>query len=382
MDPCRQRGRIFVALRFIESLRRALPSASFLLTTTTSTGHRVAAERLDRRDLLLYFPTDFPWVVRRALRTLRPQALILTESELWPNLIRMAKRSGVPVMLVNGRISQSSYRGYRRIRMFMGPVLKCFDALLVQSETDRERLLDLGADPAAVFTPGSAKYDVSLGAPPIKDITPVLASFGIEPEDPILLGGSTWAGEEAALLDAYTHLRQRFDSLRLILVPRHAERRAEVIAEISRRGLTHACRSGASAAPGSGPVDVLLVDTTGELRDFYAAATVIFVGKSLTQNGGQNVIEPAALAKPIVVGPNMQNFPVVIDDFLGAKAMVQVAGAADFEDALACFLADPDLRDQCGQRAAAVVQSHAGAIERSVRRLLPFIQSSSRGNAA
>jgi len=108
MDPCRQRGRIFVALRFIESLRRALPSASFLLTTTTSTGHRVAAERLDRRDLLLYFPTDFPWVVRRALRTLRPQALILTESELWPNLIRMAKRSGVPVMLVNGRISQSS----------------------------------------------------------------------------------------------------------------------------------------------------------------------------------------------------------------------------------------------------------------------------------
>jgi len=264
----------------------------------------------------------------------------------------------------------------------MGPVLKCFDALLVQSETDRERLLDLGADPAAVFTPGSAKYDVSLGAPPIKDITPVLASFGIEPEDPILLGGSTWAGEEAALLDAYTHLRQRFDSLRLILVPRHAERRAEVIAEISRRGLTHACRSGASAAPGSGPVDVLLVDTTGELRDFYAAATVIFVGKSLTQNGGQNVIEPAVLAKPIVVGPNMQNFPVVIEDFLRAKAMVQVAGVADFEDALACFLADPDLRDQCGQRAAAVVQSHAGAIERSVQRLLPFIQSSSRRNVA
>ena len=324
-------------------------------------------------DVLLYFPADFPLIVNRVLDILNPTLILLTESELWPNLVRKAKARGIPIVLVNGRISESSFRGYRRLRVFFARVLRWVDLLLVQSETDRRRLVELGADPAAVRVMGSAKYDVTrLDAAGREGIGQALRACSITPASLIFVGGSTWKGEEGILLDLLKRLRAEFPNLKLILVPRHAERRAEVEAEIRARGLTHVRRSeiGKGGAAETAAPDVLLVDTTGELKDFYAAADVIFVGKSLASRGGQNVIEPAALGKPVIVGPYMSNFEAVVADFLAADAIVQVPDAAALEAAARALLADRDRCQEMGRRAKAVVEAKKGAVRESVRAFL------------
>lgn len=373
-------GEIFVALRFMDEVRARHPGERFVLSTTTSTGHALAAGKIRPEDVLIYFPLDFPWIVRRALRLIRPKVLALVECELWPNLIRLAKKADVRLFLVNGRISDHSYRGYRRLRLFTRPLLQQVDLLCVQSEADRGRLLDLGADPSRLHVMGSAKYDMTAADGDGEETArAVLEAAGVTREHLVLLGGSTWAGEEEALLDAYQDLRARFPGLSLVLVPRHAERSEAVQRVIESRGLTVTRRSAvqAGAKPPAAPPDVLLVDTTGELRSFYACATVIFVGKSLTQHGGQNIIEPALCGKPIVVGPNMENFPVVIDDFLAAKALVQVRDAAGLRRALADLLGDAAARAGHGERALRLVRERAGAVRKTVE-LVEALSSAAR----
>jgi len=365
-------GEIYVALRFMEQLRASAPNTRFVLTTTTSTGRAVAGQKLCPEDVLLYFPADFPCIVRRVLNVMRPRAVVLTESELWPNLIRIAESKNIPVVLINGRISESSFRGYKLLRVFSKRALGSVALFLVQAPQDQRRLVKLGAAEEKIHVVGTAKYDVvesdGEGAQKARQI---LDASGFSPGSLIMLGGSTWAGEEAVLLDVYERLRGSFGRLKVVLVPRHAERRGEVEAEIARRGLSYLRRSEVTEGPGrvegsESGVDVLLVDTTGELRNFYAHASVIFVGKSLASRGGQNVIEPASLGKPIVVGPHMENFPVVVSDFLSAKALIQVADTNALERAFRNLLADADLREQYGQRAQAVVRSKRGALARSV----------------
>lgn len=373
-------GEVFIALRFIRAMREARPDLGFVLTTNTSTGHGVARKGLHADDVLLYNPIDFPFVIRRVLRTLQPKALVLTESEIWPNMIRLAKRSGVPVFIVNGRISDGSYRGYHALRYFFKPVIGCLDLALLQGEGDRERLDSLGADTGRLRVMGSAKYDVaeadSTGEERARE---VLRQCGFGDGDPVVVGGSTWPGEERVLLESLRDLRVDFPSVRLVLVPRHAERRDEVVSELASHDFrfvkwTDIQEDGAPREP----VDVLLVDTTGELKHIYALATVIFVGKSLTNHGGQNFIEPALFAKPVVVGPNMENFPVVVRDFLDAEALVQVRDAGELCGALSAFLSDAERREAYGRRAADVVHAKRGVIRESVELIL---DASGLGNA-
>ena len=365
-------GELFVGLKVLEELKRRHPEARFLVSTTTSTGHAIARERVRAPDAMIYFPVDFPPVVRRVLRLVRPKALIVVESELWPNLVRGASRRGIPVFLVNGRISAKSFRGYRVLRVFTRRILRLFEILCVQSPADRDRLIDLLAPPDRIRVMNSAKYEVAEKDPAGEAAAAAaLARVGFDGGRPVLLGGSTWPGEEGALLDVFRALRGRYPDLRLVLVPRHVERKADVIAAVEARGLRYRLRSDpAEAAP---PPDVLVVDTTGELRNFYARATVIFVGKSLCSTGGQNIIEPALYAKPVVVGPHMENFPVVIDDFLAADAIRQAPDAAGLQAAIAGFLADPGLRERVGANAAALVEAKSGAIRQTVDLLEPRI---------
>jgi len=370
-------GEINVALRFMGVLRELDPGLAFVLTATTSTGHALAASRLHPDDVLLYFPCDFPFVVRRVLNCISPSALVLVESELWPNLIREATRRGIPVMLVNGRISDSSYRGYRLVSGLARPVLSSMALLLVQSEVDRRRLVSLGSVPQRTHVIGSAKYDVAVLHP--REAAParqVLAACGIAPDDLLIVGGSTWRGEERILLEIYNELRPDWPTLRLVLVPRHVERSSEVEAEIRRHGLPVVRRSQVDGIgffkPSVPPV--LLVDTTGELTDFYAAATVVFVGKSLTQHGGQNPIEPAALGKPVIVGPNMENFVGIITDFLAGEAVVQVRDAAGLKTALTKLLGSAEARRALGERAREVVESKRGALRRSAEMILEQVR--------
>lgn len=372
-------GEVFVAGRIMQALRELQPGIRFVLSTTTSTGYRMAEQQVGSGDDLIYFPVDFPWAVKRALDRIRPTALILTESELWPTMIRSCARRGIPVVLVNGRVSDSSYPGYRRVRGFFEPVLRCFRLLLVQSPQDVERLTALGAPADRVRLVGTVKFDVD--PPPAAKVAALrsdLAALGFEGDCCILMGGATWPGEEEALLSIYRELREAHPELRLLLVPRHAERGDEVEAEITRQGLHCLRRSrgdrvrpeGVSAGDA-----VLLADTTGEMAALYTFATVVFVGKSLTSRGGQNMIEPSALAKAVIVGPHTANFPGVMADFRADAAILEVADREELAATIAHLLEDAAYREACGQRAAACVRRHGGVLQASARQLLEVLHA-------
>ena len=369
-------GEVGVGLRLIAELRRRRPDLRCLLSTTTSTGYAVALKQLDAADVLIYFPLDFPLITRRVLGLIKPCALLLIENELWPNLVRGAVRRGIPVALINGRISPHSFRGYRRLKPLTRRLLAGVNLFCAQGAADARRLIELGAPSERVQVMGSAKYDlVPAGDGGAQQARAVLAAAGFDAARLLLLGGSTWRGEEAVLLDTYRRLRDRFPDLALVLVPRHAERRAEVLREIETRGLQAVVRSRVPSSADAAVVrpDVLLVDTTGELRDFYAVADVIFVGKSLTQHGGQNIIEPAQCGKPVLAGPHLENFDSIVPDFLAAHALVQVRDAAGLTAAIGELLADPAARRALGERAAGVVRDQAGVIRVTAARLLPLL---------
>ena len=371
-------GEIYVALKFIDEMRSIQPALSFILSTTTSTGHRIAENRLNPVDVLVYFPADFPFVVRRVLDKINPLALILTEGEIWPNIIHHANKRNIPVMIINGRLSESSYRGYKLLRIFFNRILNCITAFLVQSDADRAKLVDLGVDEKNIKVMGTAKYDVAQfdheGEAKARTI---LQRAGMNGNDLIITGGSTWHGEEAVLLAIYRKLRAKYPNLKLVLVPRHAERSAEVEAEIRRSGFPYARRTDLNdnATGAQLAVDILLVNTTGELKNFYACSSVIFVGKSLTQHGGQNIIEPALYAKPIIVGPNMENFLSVVADFTKVRAVIQVKDVAGLENALNSLLSDVSVREYCGRMAGSVVNDKKGVTSKSAALVLDILAS-------
>lgn len=366
-------GELFVAFRFMKEFRARRPDVKFVLSTTTSTGYGIAEKEVADPDALIYLPVDFPAIMKRALSIIRPKALVLVECELWPNLIRLAHRGGIPVILINGRISDHSYSGYSKLRVFTRPLLAQVDLLCAQSEDDRQKLANLGADPARLHVVGSAKYDMTADNGDGEErARAALQAAGIAPDRLILLGGSTWAGEEEALLDVYKELRATIKELVLVLVPRHAERRDKVLSAIADRGLSVVRRTEVKARASAAP-DVLLVDTTGELRSFYACADVIFVGKSLCEHGGQNIIEPALCGKPIIVGPNMENFAVVAQDFLAAGALVQVRDAAGLRDAVRELLSDRAKRASMGEKARRLVGEKSGAVRKTLDLVFPVL---------
>jgi len=375
-------GEIFVALRFIEEYRKQNSDALFVLSTTTSTGHAIGEEKLDPRDVLIYFPLDLPFVMKRALNAVNPLKLILVECEFWPNLVRQTHKRGIPVSLINGRISASSFRGYMFLRSFTRQLLEMIDPICTQGRQDTERLLAMGARSETVKTLGTAKYDLP---PPVADADAVaravLGMVSVPDDALILLGGSTWPGEEEALCRIYKNLRAKHPDLFLVLVPRHVERRDEVVKTVEAQELSCTLRSncrpgdltGRSPREDTRPTedvpDVLVVDTTGELMSFYAAADVVFVGKSLTEHGGQNPIEPALFGKPVITGPNMENFPAVMDDFLSAKAMRQVADPQDLEKAVSELLTDSSARAELGEAARGVIENRRGVITKMVEQV-------------
>jgi len=378
-------GEIQIALRLMEAVRLANPEARFVLSTATSTAHALAKNALNSDDVLIYFPIDLPGVMKRTFNAIHPLKLILVECEFWPNLIRQAHRRKVPIALMNGRISDSSFRGYMRVRPLTRSLLERIDSFCVQSRQDADRIMAMGARPASVHTLGTAKYDL---LPPASNVATVarfiFQKMGVPEPAKILLGGSTWPGEEEALCAIYRTLKADHPELFLVLVPRHAERREEVQQLIGEQGLSCTLLSqlrdsfsedvvfrGSNEMRGTvlGTSSVLLVDTTGELMNFYAVSDVVFVGKSLYEHGGQNPIEPALFGKAIIVGPNMENFGSVMDDFKGKEALYQVQDISELEEKIEKLLVDSTARTQLGRAAQQVVESHRGVIDKMVREI-------------
>ncbi len=362
-------GEWAVARRLMEAFRQLDPDVAFVVSVTTSTARRLAEARLRDPDVLIYFPVDLPGVMNEVFDLVRPRALVLVDGEWWPNLLRTAARREVPVFLVNGRVSERSFRRFLRFRGLTRRLLPGLAAAHMQSAADRERLVALGARPEAVTVPGSGKYDVvDPGDPPAADFLPRLRRAGIDPDSHlVLVGGSTWPGEEAALGRLVRDFRDEVPALRLVVVPRHAERAREAVADLEALGLSVIrWRSLPETArpPGSEP-PVLVVDTTGELPAFYRVADVVFVGKSLTRRGGQNLLEPVVFGKPVVVGPHMDNFRSVVEDLAREGGVVQVADESGLREALHALAIDPARRRDAGLAGQRVLRAQAGALART-----------------
>jgi 3-deoxy-D-manno-octulosonic-acid transferase len=353
-------GEVMAAVPLVQALRLRWPAADVVVSTVTATGDQVARARLPEAAATFTFPLDFPGAARRAVRRVDPAAFIALETEIWPNLLRALRRAGVPAVLVNGRISDRSYRRYRLVRGLFRRVLEDVALFCMQSEEDARRIISLGARPERVLVTGNLKMETPLSHAGTAEIWRRLLHLG---QAPVVVAGSTHRGEEAVVLDAYRAVRRDADGLRLVLAPRHPERLDEVEGLVRSRDLGVVRRSRVS--PGDTP-DVILVDTMGELASLYAVADVIYVGGSLVPIGGHNVVEPALHAKPVIFGPHMTNFREAASLLLRADAAIQVGSGSELTAVLARLLADAPARQALGQAAWSAVRTHQGACVRTV----------------
>ena len=350
---------------------QATGEAEIILTTTTSTGYRLAKERYaDVAQTIGIFPADLWPCSALAWRRIRPDVVILVEGELWPEHLAQARARGVPAYLINGRISDKSFARHQRFRKLSHHVLGHFRQIAAGSEEDARRFRVLGFDSTVT---GNIKFDVASDAPMSAEERGRLRAdlgFGADPRTVVLLGSSTWKGEETALLKIIRELRAAGTDVRLLLVPRHSERRAEVAAEVSASGLDwHQRSSGGPIAP-AGTI-VHLADTTGELRRLTRAADLAFCGKSLAPHeGGQTPIECAAAGVAIIYGPRMTNFRDICRGLEKAKAAVRTEDAAGLEARISSLCADENARREMGRNGAAWHQGNRGATERTLALLL------------
>jgi 3-deoxy-D-manno-octulosonic-acid transferase len=355
-------GEAMAAAPLARELTVRHPQIPLLVSTVTETGRGVAEQRLPAARFV-FFPLDFGWVVGRALDRLRPRVVLLTETELWPNFLVACARRGIPVVVINGRISPRSFPRYRLVRPWFGRVLSDIRLFCMQTAKDAERILLLGAPADRVRVVGNLKYDLpTLGVAP--DVAGVRTGLGLPSDRRVIVGGSTHRGEEEILLQAFLTLRSSRHDLCLLLAPRHPERLEEVERLVRRVGLSWVRRSQLPAVSLEG-VPVILLDTMGELARLYAAASVVFIGGSLIPHGGQNLLEPAAVGRPVLHGPHMGNFAEMRDLFLHAGAAMQVEDAGSLQEKLAALLDDPVLADQMGKAGREIVETHRGATRRT-----------------
>jgi 3-deoxy-D-manno-octulosonic-acid transferase len=369
-------GEVNACTQLIRALEARLPNLKVVVSTTTTTGMGELQSKLPTHVSKIYYPIDQRSCVTRALSTIRPQAVVLVEAEIWPNFLWRARDLGKPVFLVNARLSERSFRRYKRFGFLFKPLFASFTGVGAQNDEDAAKLRELGCRPDAIHVVGSLKFDAAvLHERSRLNVPALLGQLGVPPGARLLVAGSTHAGEETILARLFLRLKATFPDLFLVLVPRHHERGREVGRELSALGLKFAYRSEISVHTQfrPGKLDCLLVNTTGELQYFYEQATVTFIGKSLTANGGQNPIEPGALGKAMVFGPNMQNFAEVVRGFLAGDAAVQVRDEAELERTLGDLLANESRRGQLGQNARKVVQENLGAMDRTVDMILKHL---------
>jgi len=353
-------GEAQAAVPIARALLERHPGQPLLITTTTPTGRERVRQALGDAVEHCFVPYDLPWLAARFVDRVRPRALIVMETELWPNLFAACARRGVPVLLANVRLSSRSARGYRRVAALSAEMLSRVRIIAAQSQPDATRLLALGADPQAVHVTGSVKFDVRLPASLREQAQVLRRRFGTERS--VLIAASTHEGEDEQVLEAYGHVLQGNPTCLLVLVPRHPERFAAAAALARRRGYATALRSRAPARFDG--VDVFVGDSMGELPLFYAASDVAFVGGSLVPVGGHNMLEPAALGLPVLFGPHLFNFAEIGRRLLEAGAAWQVSGPRELGERAASLLADANLRHNVGDRGRQFVEANRGALER------------------
>jgi 3-deoxy-D-manno-octulosonic-acid transferase len=360
-------GEVLAVRHLTGEIRRRFPGYQLLISTTTLTGQRICREKVAAdSDIVIYFPLDYPWVVRKALRRFRPSLIVLVETEIWPNFICMADRMGVPVVLVNGRISYRSFKGYMRYRWFIRHPLGCLSWVGMQTKGYAERIIAMGADPGKVRVIPSLKYEGALQLAEKKhDEGAIRKELLLGSQSVLLTAGSTHSGEEEVLAQVYLQLKDEFPNLVLLLAPRHPERVPEITTVLTGLGISCNLKSELSRnAVEFRPV--IILDTLGELIKYYAISAIVFVGKSLCSTGGQNPLEPAVLGKPVVFGPHMGNFEEASELLAKNRAALVVSSADELAVSIRQLLQHPDEARKMGARARAAMQKMKGAVEETI----------------
>ena len=355
-------GEFLVALKIIGELHRRHPSWRFVVSSTTSTAHALALSKQEDWWVPVYTPIDLSSFVKRALGAVRPRAVVLVEGEMWPNFVWTCTDRGIPVVLANARVSPRSARRYRKFARIARSVARHLSGVGLQEAEDAALWRTLGVAERDIAVTGSVKYDPAVEVALPRDFRPVLDAWGIDRDEPVLVAGSTHQGEEEELLEALRIIREKHPRARLLIAPRHVERTPEIFAGLDNRGFRVARRTQNPSAP---PPDVLLVDTTGELRDWYACADVVFIGKSLVGRGGQNPVEAVLAGRPVVFGPHMENFAALTRDLLAAGGAISVRDSRELGHAVSQLLDDPARRNAMARHGIESLERHRGATART-----------------
>ncbi|MBI4972063.1 MAG: 3-deoxy-D-manno-octulosonic acid transferase [Candidatus Omnitrophica bacterium] len=350
-------GEVAAIKKFVERLREEAGDAVIVVSTVTPTGQSVAEPLAEIGCHLIYFPFDLSFIVRRVLDRIRPNLILLAETEIWPNFILCAKERGIPVGVINGRLSEKSVRGYRKVSVFVKPVFQSLDFVLVQTSRDKDRYAELGVQPERIHVLGNMKFDqMDVSRLDLR----VKSQLGYRDEDQVLVAGSTHPGEEKIIFETVKTLRQEFPNLKLIVAPRHPERASEVAEEMRRVGLPENA--------------VTIIDRVGVLKKLYSAADVVVMGGSYIRHGGQNPIEPALVSRAILSGPNVFNFRAVYE-MLVKDGGARIVNQAELAGCVRELLKNSSKRDEMGQNAKRIVLAQQGATERHVSWVKRFAEN-------
>ena len=363
-------GEVIASLPLLEKLKVRYPSVSLVLSTITDTGQRVALEKASEGTKVIYLPFDLNFILKRTLKNIQPNLFITIETELWPNLLMTLKKRKIPAVVMNGRISDDSFRGYKKIKFFMQSIIDCVDLFCMQDAVYAGRIKELGAQEEKIRVIGSFKFDTvpSLNVP---EWTELLTH-------PVIIAGSTHRGEEDLIVSSYIELKKDFPDLSLIVAPRHPERFGEVEGLVKAKGLSYVKRSQLSSDSPIHPFThspfpcIVILDAVGELASVYGVSDVAVIGGSFIERGGQNLLEPAFWEKPIICGPHMENFPFA-KEFYGRGAAIETESSALCEK-LKELLQSPEKMKSMGNKAKDLYNEKAGAVERAMKEIERFLE--------
>jgi len=363
-------GEVRIGLYLITVLRELFPEKMFLLSTVTLAGNQLAKKE-NLANLVIYLPLDFRWIIKKILLLIEPILLILIETELWPNFIQQMKKKGTKIILVNGRISKKSFQRYKIFFPFIRKILSSIDLFAMRGVTDAEQIISLGAVAEKVKVTGNMKYDLVTQSPsyPVTNFE----EFGFKPNDLIWVCGSTREGEEKIILEVYLEVLKKYPALKLILAPRHLEHLPQIENLLKTKNISFIRRSQSPVTSHQSPVTCLLWDTYGELMKAYALATVVFVGGSLVPRGGHNLLEPAALGKPVIFGPYIESFQEIAEMLVSAKAAIQVKNVQELKLQILNLLSSFILRKEIGLNAFQTVRKQQGAVKRNIELIKTLI---------
>ena len=365
-------GEFLAAEPLVKELRTRCPDHSFLVSTVTPTGQQLA-RKSKHVDHSLYLPLDIlGFAIDGLFEMVRPELLVLMETEIWPNLIRIAHRKDVPIALVNGRISDRSYPRYRKVRCFLRKLLPQVSFFGVQTAEDAKRMRSLGAREESIQVTGNCKFD-TVSTPSQEALDEFRALLNPNGDRKLIVGGSTHPGEEEMLGSVFKRLRADCPDLLLLLAPRHIERRDSIVRTLSRMDVKVICRTDLSGERSAHDADVVVLDTIGELSRIYSLAEIVVIGKSFLAEGGQNPLEPAAVGKPVFMGPHTENFREVARLLVEGGGALQVKNEQELYDQIKRFLENPELGAETGRKAKEIVDSQRGACARNAEILCRFL---------